>query len=416
MINVLYVLSMAYAFTYKINGSVADYWLKYIIATFWILLFVMSILANKNKNKKDSLFLSQLYIVPILFILIWTILMFIFNRQGVMNSSYVSRSISNLLCLLLAQLSAVASASLLKKDVIKLTLYSIILSSFVNVFYAINVYGLDTFFQFLKEAWMVTDFDPTRKTYAISQMLEVHDSTIACGFFLIYYLFFCDNRSERHRPLYIVILLFISYIGFKRIMFFGLLVVFFVMRLINKKNISIKTLSSFFAIFTIVISIIYVVFIKTGILFDLANKFNIDFSGRFIIYDLLKEFITKTSMVFGTGYGYINKYFEDRMGLASHCDLVRMFIELGLLPFCIWIIYYFKIMPKKLANHFGEISSKIALTNTIYIFVIYLVGNAMNFYCIQFCYVIIPVALFYSRRKESNEEKKDINIINAKSN
>lgn len=406
LMELLYIISSAIAFTYKYDGVLVSYWLKYIISMGWIILWLLIIMHKNGTIEGTNLFYIKNIIMPYVYIGGLSVVLWIINRLAVFDSSYVSRSISSILCLCISMFTAIAVSYIFKRRVIQLSVYAIVLSTCFNVVRAIQIYGMGTFLDFVRTAWLVTDFDVTRPTFGISQMLEVHDATIAAGFFIIYYLFFSKDTKKK-RIVNTILLLICAYLGFKRAAFMGILAVAGLLFILRKKGNYKKAINITGIIITIA-AFAYIIAIKIGIAEIAAIALNIDFSGRFIIYDVLARYYSVSPLYLGTGYGYINKLFEDMMGLASHADIIRMYIELGFIPYCVWLWHFLFSVPKKVLNNYGKEAAQVILASSLYVFVVYFVGNAMTLHCIQFSYALLPVALSYS--EETNVPKKFFRI------
>ncbi|URN84116.1 hypothetical protein [Acetobacterium wieringae] len=407
MLEIIYVLSMAVAFTYKYDGILVSFWLKYYIALAWIGIWIFFVFRRDGLLKGASLFYIKQYCVPIFLIMLWTFIVWVINRPEVFDLTYISRSVSNSLCLLLAVLSAIAACNIFKAKAIELSLYAIFISTAVNIVRALQVYGVPIFAQFLKSAFIVTDFDVMRPTFRISQMLEVHDATLACGFFLIYYLFFCPDKTKK-KWLYILGLVFCAYVGFKRVVFVGILVVFLLLFLLKKRVDKFEKIINIVGIMIGVLGFVYIIIIKIDLLHLIANYIGLDFSGRLTIYNALRKYYSLWPTFLGTGYGYINKLFEERMGLAAHSDMVRMYVELGFIPYLIWLYHYLIRVPKRILKRYGITVGRLIMAFNVYLFTTYFVGNAMSMFCIQYSFILIPVALSYRNETRENNRNGDM--------
>lgn len=414
MLKIIYVVSMAVAFTYKYDGTLVNFWLKYFIAIGWIVLWLIDLFSKHKSIRGRTMFYIEQYCKPIILIMVWSFFVWIINTPAVFDFSYVSRSISNILCLFLATLSAIAGCYYFKGETIKLSVFAIFISTAANVIRAIQVYGFALFVDFLKTAFIVTDFDSSRPTYDVSQMLEVHDSTLACGFFIIYYLLF-HRKKTKMEWLYVVLLAFCTYVGFKRAAFVGIGIVLLFLFLLKKREKYFKIIVTVIGLIMILLSFGYVVAMKLNYIETFANSIGLDFSGRFIIYDSLSNYYSLWPTYIGYGYGYINKLFEDNMELASHSDIVRMYIELGFVPYFLWLYHYMIHVPVRTIDKYGVDVARVITACTVYLFTTYFVGNAMNMFCVQYSFILIPVALSYKNDNSKGRLKsEDSNIINAK--
>ena len=398
MLQIAYIISMSIAFTYKYDGLLVSYWLKYIMAGVWIFLWMFDIVRKGGKLQDKSYFYLKLYAVPVIIIYLWSLILWCFNRPAGFNEAYFSRASSQVLSLMIALVAPISACYFFKRRAIRLSVYAIALSTLYNVIRAIKVFGIDIFVSFLKSAWIV-DFDVTRPTYKISQMLEVHDATLACGFYLIYFLFFYPNENKG-RWKHIILLIIAIYIGFKRVAFVGVAVVGIVLFVLKTREEYFKKIVNFITVGIFILAFGYIISIKSGLLELASVILKIDFSGRFIVYDIMSDMISLWPTFLGTGYGYLNKYLGDTTSLASHSDVVRMYVELGFIPYVIWLYYNVKKIPERAYNKYGIEVGRIVLATTIYVFVTYFVGNAMTMFCVEYSLVLIPIALSYSKETE----------------
>ena len=90
----------------------------------------------------------------------------------------------------------------------------------------------------------------------------------------------------------------------------------------------------------------------------------------------------------------------------THNTIVRMYAELGFIPFIIWIIWYIMNIPLKILNKFGRKNTLIVMTSTLYLFLTYCIGNSMNFYCIQYSFILITVATMNNNEKSRYRKVK----------
>ncbi len=398
MMELAYIISMAVAFTYKYDGVMVSYWVKYFIAGAWIIIWLFDVIRNGGLLQGIPLYYFKKFLAPIVLILGLSCFLWIFNPPQDFNYTYFSRSISQIISLALAMLSPVATCYFFGRRTIQLSVYAIALSTVFNVIRAIQVFGLNIFISFMKSAWIV-DFDITRPTYRISQMLEVHDSTLACGFYLIYYIFFC-SKEQKGRWKNILLMLLAIYIGFKRVAFVGVAIVALVFLILRFKEDAFEKIINVIAVGVTMLAVIYLVAIKTGLLEIVSAALQIDFSGRFLVYEKMSSMMSLLPTYLGTGYGYLNKFLGDTTGLASHSDIVRMYIELGFVPYFAWLFYYLKKVPTDVFRRFGADAGRVIMASTLYVFVTYFVGNAMTMFCIQYSFVLLPIALSYDRTTE----------------
>lgn len=402
---IIYILSMAIAVTFKFNGEQTDFYTKYFIAASWTILWLLDIILNKKVISKQNRYYLIALCVPVTLIYIWTILLWIIVRPEGWNFSYFSTTSSNILALILAITTAMAAGHFFGRKAISYTVIAIFISTMANTIVVVPQYGISTFIEFLKNAWVVTDLDYSNAMTKLSLALEVHDSTVASGAFLIYYMFL-DKTKDKTRWIYIAMLAICAYLGYKREVVYGILIVAVCLWILRVKPAKTERLFKIFSIMLILSCLTYVVALKSGFIEILSDYYGIDFSGRFTIYSYLVRYFNLSIFYLGKGYGFVNKALYDSIGFQSHSDVVRMYAELGFMPYIIWLYYYLYRIPLKVYYSFGEIAGKIMLAMTIYIFVTYFTGNAMNLFASQLSYILIPVALSYPESwKKANKIK-----------
>lgn len=416
----IYVLLMAIAFSYYVAGVQVDYWIKYVIA---IIIFVMCLLPEILKKKKIdgvNFFCLKNYIMPIVFIALWSMAIWFVNKPAGFTTSNFTRMISSCLNLIFSITTAIAATKMFGKKAIKYSVIAIALSVAYNMVCCIRIYGINLFIQYITQAIFSTDFPYGSPLYNLGTALEVQDATLATGFYILYFLFFDNEDTKRTKIKYLILLLICSYIGFKRTEFLSLLITsiaIIFMKNFNQKNVII-------VIGTIlgIACFGYVVSIKTGIFGQIVDYLGVDVTRRTNVYGWLSEYFDLSILYLGKGFSFVDTTMYETTGFASHSVIVRMFAELGCIPFFIWLYWYLIKIPINVLKKYSIFNKKagiITFSCIIYLFLTYFIGNSINFFCIQFSFMIIQTSLMFPE-----ENKKDKNIggkhenshfINAKS-
>lgn len=390
MLSFLYVISMAIAFTNMFNGNLTPFYLKYIIALFWIAIWVIDII-KKRKIEKRSLFAIREYSIPFILIGLWSIFIFLVDRPSNFSGVYVSRMISNVLYIIITFFSAISAIHFFGRKLIKLSVIAMFLSIIVNLIYVINMYSLGMFLEYLPNVLYTTDYEFGSAMYNFSLALEVQDITMATGFYLIYFMFFDKENSKKNKIFYTILLFLCAFIGFKRTVIFGLIIVFLVLWLVKK--ISFKYIVYMISISFLIISFIYIICIKFDVLNILSNAFNIDMNGRITIYRNLSQYFELSIFYLGKGFSYVDKVMYETTGFVAHSVIIKMFAEIGCIPFILWFYHYLIKVPIKIFNKFGENAGKVAFVTTLYLFATYFMENTMTLFCIQYSFIMLPLAL-----------------------
>ncbi len=82
----------------------------------------------------------------------------------------------------------------------------------------------------------------------------------------------------------------------------------------------------------------------------------------------LAKYYEIITIYIGKGFTFVDKTMYDTTGFAAHNTIVRMYAELGFIPFIIWIIWYIMNIPLKILNKFGRKNTLIVMTSTLYLF------------------------------------------------
>ena len=184
MLSFLYVISMAVAFTNMFNGSLMPFYIKYIIALFWIAIWVIDII-KKGKIEGRSIFAIREYSIPFILIALWSLFVWCIDKPTNFSGEFVSRMISNVLYVIITFFSAISAIHFFGRKSIKLSVIAMFLSVMVNLVYVISIYGIGMFLQYLPNVLDTTDYEFGSAMYNFSLALEVQDITMASGFYLI---------------------------------------------------------------------------------------------------------------------------------------------------------------------------------------------------------------------------------------
>lgn len=405
MLSFLYVVSMAVAFTNMFNGSLTPFYLKYIIALFWITIWIIDV-TKKGKIEGRSIFAIREYSIPFISIGLWSLLVWCVDRPINFSGEFVSRMISNVLYVIITFLSAISAIHFFGRKSIKLSIIAMFLSVMVNLLYVISIYGIGMFIEYLPNVLDTTDYEFGSIMYNFSLALEVQDITMATGFYLIYFLFFNKEDSKKTKIFYTILLFICAFIGFKRTVLFGLIIVFLALWLVKRKKSNFKHIVYLISIPFLIISFVYIAFIKFDIIGTLSTTFNIDMNGRDTIYRYLAQYFDLSIFYFGKGFSYVDKIMYETIGFVAHSVIIKMYAEIGCIPFIIWFYHYLIKIPLKTFKNFGENAGKIAFVTTLYLFATYFMENTMTLFCIQYSFIMLPLAIACP----FNSKKQVINI------
>ena len=230
---------------------------------------------------------------------------------------------------------------------------------------------------------------------AISLQLEVQDVTFGIAILLLYYLI--DGRGKPRRWLHIAALAFYFLLGFKRIlfpaMFLGGGYYLLMMRLSAKRQ---KQVTVFIGLLLIAVSLGYVILIRTGLWFEICERFGIDLMGRKRLYGYMEQYYEVSPTYLGMGNGMASTVLEalEKTGNRRlHSDVLRLYVELGMPVFLLWCYLTFIFIYTYLAKHYSPRSAGINMAVTLLMFVTFLTDNTLEKYCPQIAWHLLPLAL-----------------------
>lgn len=219
--------------------------------------------------------------------------------------------------------------------------------------------------------------------------LEVNDYTFSLGMFFIYYFIFEDKQAKHHKSKILVTIVLILF-GFKRIQILSLLFIFLFNILINRK----QKYISYWAIVVYAVflfsTLSWIFMIDAGALEQLALKYKIEFSGRLAYYAFASKYFTFNLGYIGLGFTYFTKYFNELylsgyriaghlIAATVHSDILNMYIELGMIPYILWITYKTLISTLLIEKNFKGLSGRLYLLVTIYLLITYLTDNTLTY-------------------------------------
>ena len=126
---------------------------------------------------------------------------------------------------------------------------------------------------------------------------------------------------------------------------------------------------------------------------------------RVALYRFLSSQLQIESLVIGKGFSIINEYLLNyntgsSLLTSSHSDLVRMTIELGILFFTLWVIYYLYVIPKKLERLTGnEHFAFVSFLCFFFVFITYFIDNTLELFAVQTMCMMVPIGLYKREEK-----------------
>lgn len=322
----------------------ANYSRIYRIDRYCILFFLgMSICANHGliRYRNKDLLAFKIVLFPCIYQFVISFFYYATNHRISFSGLMEANTQAILVCLM-----AIVAYNSFGRKALRGVLIAAILNYFVYVITCIIQYGPLALFQ------AGTDTKASR-------LLEVHEVTFVFGILIVYLLisnFFVKKTIKKR---WITLLVIFCLLGFKRIllvaMLLGLIIYFCLQK--RKKSTSILVM----AVLAIVVSLVWVFLCSSwDLLTGLSIKFGIDLAGRNWIYSNFYPYYKFSLSYVGAGVGYVQEmiYSMTTMVLGGHSiglhnEYMRLFIELGYVPYIIYFAIVWPISIKILQHKIG---------------------------------------------------------------
>lgn len=408
MLSIIYVVLFSIAFLQRLGNSTVNYFIKYAICIFWLVIILIYSNTYKIEKKEYTgkiLFYLKMFIVPVIFIGVYSLSLYIFRAAEFRT---FGRFISEITTMTLTVVVAFATLYVFGKRTLKYTILAIISSFLIVILYNWFNFGFDVFINVFKVL-----FDSTN----VHNVFEVHDLTFAAGLVMISYLFFSDKLQKRE--FFVVLsMTIIILMGFKRIQFLSIVLILayiLILKLFNYKykNIIYK-LTGYL---TVLGCYIYVYIIKSGILNKLVIDYNLNTMGRNDFYNWISKHFEFNIIYPGIGLGATSKMMQldTNWPIATiHSDILRIFVEIGFIAFGVWAIYYLIYCYNRILNKYNIRNAEHYLVLTLYLFILHFTDNTINYFVTQYTYIILVVVNTINNKDNVKNDYENIGMLNSK--
>lgn len=407
----IYILSMMIALSTKLPFFSLPWYIPYFYCALWIF---FGLIATKNVQYRSTqeqkvVLLLRGFLENYFIFWVFSIPAYLINF-GTTQLHYASRAISTTIQAGLIFYAAYFAYLILGEESFHCTFRAIVYEFIVVIILTVIKYGLlDTIkvglVPFGKEA------EIWRAEGNPSTALEQHDIGFSIVFFLIYFLFWKDDKGKRNYK-GILLSLIIIYLTYKRIGVAGgilALICLFFFKKTNHK--SIRRWSAFLTIGVTLICFLYVYLIDSNLLGILAQKYEIDFMGRLDIYTYMSQFFEFSPLYFGRGFSAGSIINGSAMLLngkliSGHSDILFKYIDFGFWGMLAWICWNCFVFPGKVERRYGAQTAKIWIVFTIYAFVTYLTDNTFGYFAFNTCYFVVVAHSIENGKELIGEREK----------
>ena len=88
-----------------------------------------------------------------------------------------------------------------------------------------------------------------------------------------------------------------------------------------------------------------------------------------------------------------------------HNDVLKMYIECGFIGSLIWLTYNWLYVPINIFKKVGKKQATLYIALTIFAFITYLTDNTENYFAFQVILLLLPLAAYENKLKDSGENK-----------
>lgn len=210
-------------------------------------------------------------------------------------------------------------------------------------------------------------------------------------------------------------ILFLFFLGYKRIGMIGLVAAILFYVLMRKERIGVLKASGLVMMLAILVyGISYVVIVRSGLFVRICTELGVELMGRQNLYRYIKDYYHISPAFMGHGFGCIeyilghagdikvNNTYISRM-TALHCDYLAMYIQMGMIGFLLWEICRFVDIPLS-CSRYGKECYLSALLTTLYLGITYMTDNTALYFLVCMVQFLIPAA--FAAKGGTSEEKK----------
>ena len=347
---------------------------------------------NKNLQKKDVRRLLKVFLFPCIAVHVYS---FILVQFGISDFSILSTNLLTYLPIIVAIMLTWRYGFNGCIDVF----IAIFITFFINFIHQLSIYGFASIVESFKSFFLLLDNSG-------GGFFELHDPILAMGYFIILFLnssYFNKKNTIRLLIMYAFVFVF----GGKRICVLALAVTiaFFTFTKKNKLN-SQKRICMFCGYGVIVLGLVYIWLISgPSFVESLTDKYGINLMARNIFWLSTMDQATFSPLFAGYGRGFVKLWMSSHFHgyMHVHNDYLKMYMEIGFIPYILWIWYYMVYLQKKMRNWYGDHVAFVYFLTMIFTFILYLTDNTEGYFICGMVRTIIPVSLISVELKKQNE-------------
>ncbi len=369
-------------------------------------------ISGELSRVRISLRLTMVYLIPYLFMLAYSMLVWLIQEGNISNirRGVVPIGYQMLQIVAVGALCAMLGAQAIRYTVIGYLLGNLAILASVLLSRGIGT-GISEMVNFFVHMGGVDNLT--------SKGLEIHDLTFAFGELLIFY--FAFGSREKKRWLFLALCTFFFIIGWKRIAIPGIIAVIVYVRWIRKKNEDFqRRVTSALGLAMTVVAFLFIVIVREGVLEKITDTYGINMMGRTQLYKFIEPHYQIKATYIGHGIGYITEIMREAYvkGVAVlnqeesiHSDILARYVELGMPGNFIWSLMYYWLTFRYISKKQSVEVGLVFFVNLVYCYITYFTDNTVSYYHINLVLRMLPIckalepqesiiSVMDSRRKE----------------
>ena len=245
-----------------------------------------------------------------------------------------------------------------------------------------------------------------------SKLLEVHEITFVFGLLAVYLWITKSGKfklQEKHQKMLLVMTTIMSLLGFKRILIVAMIVTIILNAILREQK-TYKILK-ILAIATIVLCFLWCFLCSSEVLFKgLSIKFGIDLKGRNWIYANFYPYYDFTLTYIGGGIGYVQSLIGNMKNMyllghfiGLHNEVLRLFIDLGFVPYLIYLIGIFPVAVQLILKHQGYRSAVCYFVFWIFTILCSTTDNLLTYPNYMLVFITIAIYCIFEEQHKLDE-------------
>lgn len=350
------------------------------------------LISGETSRIQVSFRITMLYLIPYLFMLAYSMLVWILLEGNLGN---VRRGLVPIGYQMLQILAIGAMCAMLGSQGIRYTVIGLLLG---NLCIAISVLlkrglatGVSEMLSFFLHLGSVDN--PTSRGF------EIHDLTFAFGELVIFYLAF--GAKEKHRVFFLTASTAFFILGWKRIaMPAVVLVPLYIWWLRRRREAFQQQFTALLGIGMTVAAFVFIFIIRSGLLEYITQTYGVNMMGRTQLYAFIEPHYKISVTYIGHGIGYITEVMRNAIASSTavlnheesiHSDILARYVELGFPGNLVWSLLYYWYTFRSLAKTQSVEVGLVFFAGLLFCYLTYFSDNTVSYYHINWVLRLLPI-------------------------